>query len=82
LQTSSNDPNADTGGDYEKIAWYHIGNARTVFQEISQKNPELADQMAAFVMQAILAANAYNHDIFERRNPQNEDFETRIRKNR
>ena len=50
--------------------------------EIAKTNPSLAEKIADFVMQAILAANAYNHDMFERRNPQDEDFDTRVRKNR
>jgi hypothetical protein len=56
--------------------------ARAAFTEIAKTNPSLAEQIADFVMQAILAANAYNHDMFERSNPQDEDFETRVRKNR
>ena len=82
LSNVIDDPDANIGSDYENIAQYHMEKARAVFMEIAKTNPSLAEKIADFVMQAILAANAYNHDMFERRNPQDEDFDTRLRKNR
>jgi len=77
------DSSAPTGlNDYESIAEYHIEAARGLLDEISKTNPQLAELIAGVVFYSLLAANAYTHDIFEKRNPTNEDFETRIRKNR
>lgn len=82
LSNVINDPEANVGGNYEEIAQYHLEQARAAYMEIVKTNATLAKQIANFGLQTLLAANAYNHDMFERRNPQDEDFGTRVRKNR
>ena len=71
-----------SGAEYhESIAVYHLSRARAAIAVIKKKDPELAMAVADAV-HAALAANAYNHDMFARSNPKDEDFETRVRKNR
>jgi len=69
-------------GDYERIAEYHLDKADIALQRISETDPQLATFLQTFLQESLLAFNAYSHDLFERRNPTDEDFLTRLRKNR
>ena len=71
------------GSDYhESIASYHLAQAAEAIAQIKKIDPVLAKAVADAVMHALLAANAYNHDMFQRSLPDGEDFEAKIRKNR
>ena len=78
----------ETGGegcptDYEEYALHHFEKAGQELEHIKKINPKLAAHLEAFMMQCLMALNAYHHDIFANKpiNP-NEDMMTRIRKNR
>lgn len=69
-------------GSMEAIAKHHLTQAELALEVIRKRDPMMADQLLLFVRNMLLAANAYNHDMFQTFNPVNEDVMTRIRKNR
>ena len=71
------------GAKYEEsIAGFHFSKARDAISRIEEIDPGLAQAVADAIFQALLAANAYNHDMFQRSLPSGEDLADKIRKNR
>jgi hypothetical protein len=54
LSNVISDPDANLARDCLKTAANHFEKSRTVFPEISRKDPARAEQIAAFVMQTVL----------------------------
>jgi hypothetical protein len=68
---------------YEEYAIHHFEKANDELEQIRDLNPKLAEHLGVFMMECLMALNAYHHDIFASKplNP-SEDMMTRMRKNR